>query len=137
MNFDIFAIELDRFFVHICWIEDRTSSEDAPGGEPIDDWVPRGGEGSEIVFKCRKEEIEVLNAFVVTSRRKEVGPGIQTKLIRLYLEGATSIVGNVRMKNINGDGKVYEITVDYDVIADEGTGVADTQEMIIQEVLDS
>ena len=44
---------------------------------------------------------------------------------------------NVRSSKINGDRKVYEITDDYDLIADEGTGVADTQEMIIQEVLDS
>lgn len=137
MNFDMVQQHLNSFFIHTCWIEDKSSVEDGPGGEEIQKWTPRGGEGSETVFKCRREEVEVLSPFAFINIRGETGAGINTKLIRLFLEGDVSIISNVRISNINGDGKVYEISSDYDLVADEGSGTADTQEVIIEEILDA
>lgn len=137
MNFDIVANELDRFFIHTCEIQDKTVEEILPGGEQNETWTTRQSDGEDIEYVCRREEIEVGSPFPFITKRKELNLGIQTKLLRLYLEGSVPITGDIRISNINGDGKKYEISSDFNLVADEGTVTADTQEIIIQEVIDA
>lgn len=137
MNFDIVAKELARFFIHTCYIQDKSSNEVLPGGEQNEVWTTRQSDGKDIEYVCRREEFDAIAPFTFVSKRNELGLGIQRKLIRLYLEGDVVIVSNLRIRNINGDGKVYEIESDFNLIADEGAAVADTQELVIQEIIDA
>lgn len=137
MDFNIVDRELARFFIHTCYIQDKSSSEVLPGGEENEVWTTRQSDGEDIEYVCRREEVDTMAPFTIVSKRNEIGLGIQRKLIRLYLEGDVSIVSNLRIRNINGDGKVYEIESDFDLIADIGSEVADTQELVLQEVLDA